>query len=162
MTGLVRKYNNFSLLDITMWLILVIVLVFLYLIKDAIIDLLGFNPVEVEDTEVIDSNFVPASLQKYNGTDSKKIFIAVKGNVYDVTQGASFYGPNGPYGNFAGRDASRGLALNSFDPAVLTPINEPIDDLEGLTTSELESLTGWEELFESKYPIVGKLSNPKN
>ena len=32
-----------------------------------------------------------------------------------MTAGRSFYGPDGMYGNFAGRDASRGMAKQSFD-----------------------------------------------
>jgi membrane-associated progesterone receptor component len=35
--------------------------------------------------------------------------------VFDVSAGANFYGPEGMYGNFAGRDASRGMAKQSFD-----------------------------------------------
>ena len=34
------------------------------------------------------------------------------------------------------RDASRGLAKNSFDPDILTDINEPIDTLTDLTAVE--------------------------
>lgn len=140
-----------------MWVIVAIVLVFIYLIKDTISDLIGINPIDKVEEEVIESDFTPVTLQKYNGKDSAKIFIAVRGNVYDVTQGKLFYGPEGPYANFAGRDASRGLALNSFDPSCLTPVTEPIDDLQGLTKEELDSLNSWEELFENKYPVVGTL-----
>lgn len=104
---------------------------------------------------IVEGKFTPLTLNKFNGTDDPKILIAVKGKVFDVTNGASFYGPGGPYENFAGRDASRGLAKNSFDLECLTPINEKIDTLSNLTKDEIESLDGWEEHFLNKYPVVG-------
>lgn len=64
---------------------------------------------------VVAGNFFPRTLSKFNGHDDEKIFIAIRGKVYDCTRGRQFYGPSGPYTNFAGHDASRGLALNSFD-----------------------------------------------
>lgn len=64
---------------------------------------------------VVEGEFTPRKLSVFNGHDDEKIFIAVKGNVFDVTAGRQFYGPSGPYSNFAGHDASRGLALNSFE-----------------------------------------------
>ncbi|KAI9598255.1 hypothetical protein BDF19DRAFT_431831 [Syncephalis fuscata] len=66
--------------------------------------------------------------------------------VYDVTPGRNFYGPEGPYGNFAGHDASRGLAKGSFDLEMITPLDQPIDSLENLTTDEWEALNDWEGL----------------
>lgn len=74
-----------------------------------------------------------------------------------MTSGASFYGPGGPYANFAGRDASRGLAKNSFDVEMLTPIDQPIDKLEDLSAEERGSLADWRGHFEGKYLLVGKL-----
>lgn len=50
----------------------------------------------------------------------------------------------GPYANFAGHDASRGLAKNSFDADMLTDPHEPIDKLEDLAADEWESLREWE------------------
>lgn len=81
----------------------------------------------------------------------------MQGRVFDVTAGASFYGPGGPYSNFAGRDASRGLAKNSFDEDMLTDLDKPIDKLEGLNEEELGALAGWASHFEGKYLLVGRL-----
>lgn len=106
---------------------------------------------------IVQGKFTPRSLSRYNGHDDPKIFIAVKGTVFDVTAGRQFYGPSGPYSNFAGHDASRGLALNSFDFDVIKEFHEPIDTLEGLNKEEQEALDGWEEHFKKKYPVVGQL-----
>jgi hypothetical protein len=60
----------------------------------------------------------------------------------------------GMYGNFAGRDASRGMAKQSFDegahacnmnscldspttPEMLTPLDQPLDKLEDLKPDEM-------------------------
>ncbi|RLV95463.1 Damage response protein 1 [Spathaspora sp. JA1] len=112
---------------------------------------------ETQESSVVEGKFTPKTLAKYNGIEDNKVFIAVKNIVYDVTMGKSFYGPGGPYENFAGRDASRGLAKNSFDLEMLTNLDDPIDKLADLNKEELESLNHWEELFESKYKIVGEL-----
>ena len=44
---------------------------------------------------------------------------------------------DGPYGNFAGRDASRGMAKQSFDEDMLTPLDQPLDKLDGFTMDEM-------------------------
>ena len=78
--------------------------------------------------------------------------------MYDVSPGRQFYGPGGPYANFAGRDASRGLACGSFDEDMLTEnLHGPLDDLNDLGDEELEALRGWEEMFRGKYVEVGRL-----
>jgi membrane-associated progesterone receptor component len=86
------------------------------------------------------------------------VYLAVRRKVFDVTPGKNFYGPGGPYENFAGRDASRGLACGSFDEEMLTKdLEGPLDSLEGLGEEELEALRGWEERFTEKYLVVGRL-----
>ncbi|EGW34264.1 uncharacterized protein SPAPADRAFT_59685 [Spathaspora passalidarum NRRL Y-27907] len=135
-----------------------ILLIILYLARSFYKDHVE-NPIDAtpEESTVVEGNFTPKTLAKYNGKDDPKVFLAVKRVVYDVTMGKSFYGPGGPYENFAGRDASRGLAKNSFDLEMLTPLDQPIDKLGDLNKEELESLANWEDLFENKYKVVGKL-----
>lgn len=141
---------------------ILIFLVVAYFIKSIISDVTS-TPLVAHSTEPpVQTKFVPKTLTKYNGSSDPKVFIGIRGIVYDVTNGKSFYGPGGPYENFAGRDASRGLALNSFDPSVLTPVDQPLDKLEDLTAEEKESLDNWESHFDAKYTVVGTLHNPED
>lgn len=119
--------------------------------------------------------YTPKTLEPFNGEEGKRILLAINGVVYDVTAGRNFYGPRasslggvpttsahslsviaeGMYANFAGRDASRGMAKQSFDlgmcmlpeepyrlftwmlPDMLTPIDQPLDKLDNLTPEEM-------------------------
>ncbi|KAL8041155.1 hypothetical protein ABFS82_10G145600 [Erythranthe guttata] len=91
-------------------------------------------------------------LRAYDGSDpNKPLLMAIKGQIYDVSRSRMFYGPGGPYALFAGRDASRALALMSFEPTDLT------GNVEGLSESELEVLQDWEYKFMEKYVKVGQL-----
>ncbi|QUC15875.1 uncharacterized protein UV8b_00116 [Ustilaginoidea virens] len=102
--------------------------------------------------------YTPRTLLPFSGEDGGPIYFAVRGRVFDVSNGRSFYGPGGPYANFAGRDASRGLACHSFDADMLTEdLDGPLDALDDLGPSEMEALEGWEETFLGKYDLVGKL-----
>ncbi len=86
------------------------------------------------------------------------VYLAVRGHVFDVSPGRNFYGPGGPYENFAGRDASRGLACGSFDEQMLTKdLNGPLDGLNDLGEEEMQALQDWEDKFSEKYLVVGKL-----
>ncbi|KAI9159940.1 hypothetical protein LWI28_003548 [Acer negundo] len=91
-------------------------------------------------------------LKQYDGSDSKKpLLMAIKGQIYDVSQSRMFYGPGGPYALFAGKDASRALAKMSFEDKDLT------GDTSGLGPSESETLQDWEYKFMSKYVKVGSI-----
>ncbi|CDP05219.1 unnamed protein product [Coffea canephora] len=89
-------------------------------------------------------------LKQYDGADPKKpLLMAIKAQIYDVSQSRVFYGPGGPYHLFAGKDASRALAKMSFDEKDLT------GDISDLGVFELEALQDWEYKFMSKYVKVG-------
>ncbi|KAL3645857.1 Bifunctional protein GlmU [Castilleja foliolosa] len=92
-------------------------------------------------------------LKNYDGTDpSKPIYVAIRGQIYDVSTGKSFYGPGGDYCVFAGKDASRALAKMSKDERDVVP------NLDGVTEKEIGVLDDWEKKFQAKYPIVGTVS----
>jgi membrane-associated progesterone receptor component len=99
--------------------------------------------------------FTPRTLLPNNGTNDKPVYLAVKGKVYDVTPGRNFYGPGGPYENFAGRDATRGLAFQSFDEEMLTKdLDGPLDKCDDLSADQVENLNGWVERFDEKVSLL--------
>ncbi|KAJ1819092.1 Dihydrodipicolinate synthase [Coemansia sp. RSA 2675] len=103
-------------------------------------------------------DFTPQELAECDGHDEgTPLHIAVRRVVYDVSKARGFYGPGGPYANFAGRDASRGLALGAFDTSILTDLDDPIDTLEDLDKAENEALDEWATFFAGKYVPVGRL-----
>ncbi|KAI3731310.1 hypothetical protein L1987_62498 [Smallanthus sonchifolius] len=95
-------------------------------------------------------------LSTYDGNDPQKpLLMAIKSQIYDVSQSRMFYGPGGPYALFAGKDASRALAKMSFEEKDLN------GDLTGLGAFELDALQDWEYKFMSKYVKVGTIKKPE-
>eukprot|EP00056_Hartaetosiga_gracilis_P012603 m.201326 g.201326 ORF g.201326 m.201326 type:complete len:178 (+) comp13715_c0_seq35:821-1354(+) len=128
--------------------------------------LFGFDrrlPTALEPLDLPLRDFTLEELKKYDGTNvipehrnGKAIYIAVDNVVFDMTTGATFYGPGGPYAGFAGRDASRGLATMEIGSGA-----DVWDDCEDLSQEQRNILQDWKEKFSHKYPIRGKLVKTK-
>ncbi|GMS90713.1 hypothetical protein PENTCL1PPCAC_12888, partial [Pristionchus entomophagus] len=101
-----------------------------------------------------------SELRKYDGVQDEHILFGLNGTIYDVSRGRSFYGPGGPYGTLAGRDATR--ALGTMDAKA---VRDEWDDCADLVLlfclsqkpDERESADEWESSFKFKYPTVGKV-----
>ena len=126
------------------------------------------GPARIEVHEVFLSTDIAADndalwtlekLSKYRGEAGMPIYIALDGNIYDVSQSQGFYGPGGGYHVFAGRDATRGLAKGLLEEKdVLTNPGDKSD----FSAMEHMKLDDWVDRYNSKYPIVGKLGGAPN
>lgn len=105
-------------------------------------------------------NFTLEQLKFFDGkkddrNDDKEVYLSLDGIVFDVSKGRDFYGPGGPYENFAGHECGVALAKMSFDI-------EHLDDLKGCSNlgfGEKTELDNWISKFRDfrGYPIKGKL-----
>lgn len=70
-----------------------------------------------------------------------------------MTEGRQFYGPEGGYHIFAGRDGSRAFITGCFNE------KGAIGDLRGLPESKIDSLKKWRDFYHDHetYKYVGKL-----
>lgn len=106
-------------------------------------------------------------LAKYDGMNQERptgahsryardpIYLGALDKVFDVSfGGVPMYGKDGPYQRFAGKDASRALALMSFDPK-----DAESADISDLDDKKVKVLRDWVKTFEEKkgYPVVGRL-----
>uniref|UniRef100_A0A7S2I8G2 Cytochrome b5 heme-binding domain-containing protein n=1 Tax=Helicotheca tamesis TaxID=374047 RepID=A0A7S2I8G2_9STRA len=126
--------------------------------------LLGMDDpiIKTLDDEAAEEQMVSLTLDElsyYDGEEDEDsgedtpIYLAIKGRVYDVSAGGSFYGPEGQYHDFVGKDATRAFATGCLKEECIT------SDMDGLNEKELKEIDRWIELYEThdKYKFVGKL-----
>ena len=95
--------------------------------------------------------FTKEDLAVFDGNQRPEVYVSVKGVVYEVAP--QHYGPGQSYHVFAGKDISRCLALSIVGSG---PSNK--DWTIGITPEQLKTLDGWNDMFKSKYPVVGWLA----
>ena len=96
------------------------------------------TPAKPKEESYQEKIFTREELKKYDGSEgSPGIYLAMLGQVFDVSKAPQFYGPEGGYGFFAGRDASRAFVTGDFDEEGL------IDDVAGLSSSDYIGLDEW-------------------
>ncbi|KAI0451805.1 hypothetical protein F5B21DRAFT_485655 [Xylaria acuta] len=132
----------------------------------------------------------PAELATYDGKDeTKPLYLAINGTIYDVSSNRRTYGPDGSYRYFTGVDAARSYVTGCFaedrtaDMRGVEDMYLPLDDpevdshwspeeLAALKEKELaearqrvhDGLLHWVRFFENspKYNKVGYVKRPKN
>jgi membrane-associated progesterone receptor component len=91
-------------------------------------------------------------LKQYNGEDGNPLYIAIKGDIFDVGNKNAFYAKGGSYHLIAGQDGSRVLATMKLEKSY---IEDP--SVDGLSEKETAVLNDWHKKFSSKYKIIAKL-----
>jgi len=99
--------------------------------------------------------FSEDGLAKYDGTDpDMPIFLAIDGEVFDVSKGRHTYGPGGSYNFFAGKDAARAFGTGCFKTHLT-------HDLRGLTEQEMAGVEHWKGFFANHkvYRKIGRVNH---
>lgn len=91
-----------------------------------------------------------AEVSSMDGSDpDRPILVVISGKVFNVSAGAQYYGKDGPYNIFAGRDATWLLAKGELELGSAEEMRKP------LTEAEQRELAGWWEHFSYKYDLLG-------
>ncbi|CEP09121.1 hypothetical protein [Parasitella parasitica] len=99
-----------------------------------------------------DKTFTASELARYNGDPSLPIYVAIKGDVFDVSSKREVYGVIGKgYNVFTGKDSSKALGKSSLKE------EDCVADYKDLTKKEMETLEQWYAFFSKRYNIVGKV-----
>ena len=92
-------------------------------------------------------------LLDYDGFDDGPLYVGIKGRVYDVTANQHFYGEDGKYHLFVGKDSTHAFATGCLDdtPECVNP------SMEGLSEADHKEIDRWVELYETHdmYKFVG-------
>nr|GAT46230.1 sterol metabolism-related protein [Mycena chlorophos] len=98
--------------------------------------------------------FSERALSEYTGEYGKVTYLAIDGDVYDVSKGKA-YQPGGSYHFMAGIDAARAFGTGCFE-------THRTHDLRGLSYKEWEGVQHWKQFFANhkEYRKVGKVSHP--
>jgi predicted heme/steroid binding protein len=98
--------------------------------------------------------FSPENLTIYNGELHPRIYLAFLGEVWDVTLGERFYGKEGGYHFFSGKDASRAYVTGQFNEDGLN------DDVTDFDIDQIGGLLNWYDFYHNheEYFKVGTVT----
>ena len=101
-------------------------------------------------------DYTMGEIAAFDGSDpDRPIVIAVRGDVFNVSAGAGYYGRDGPYNIFAGKDATWLLAKGELELGTPEAMAKP------LTNMEEQELDGWYNHFLFKYERIGRVATPE-
>ena len=83
---------------------------------------------------------------------TRTLWLAILGDVFDVSTGSNHYGRGKSYAHFIGRDASRAFATGDSE-------GDLTDDLSGLSWEDLQGIAQWHGFYVSHetYTQVGRV-----
>jgi membrane-associated progesterone receptor component len=117
------------------------------------------NTPKIENEKIPEENkkieeikvFTKEELSNYDGIKESKIYISLKGKIYDVTEKKEMYSKGGELEKYAGKDVTYSLAKNILE---CEDVEYKIEDFN---EKETKAMNGWENYYQGKYKIVGIL-----
>lgn len=92
-------------------------------------------------------------LAVHDGKQNDALWLSILGEVYDVTAGKEYYGENGPYSVFVGKDGSVPFVTGAFTE------EEAAKPLSVLEPQQMYGIENWRSFYETeeKYKYIGVL-----
>lgn len=90
------------------------------------------------------------TLHQYHCNNPERRLLSLFGTVYDVTSSDASYGADGAYKEYAGHDMTLALAMHKTDEKWL-------DKFVKMQEKWIKTAKGWQDFFDAKYPVAGKL-----
>lgn len=128
------------------------------------------NQIDINNSELLllgDSLpvYTREELYEYGNGDKGTILLSIFGRIYDVTSGEKFYGKDGKYHLFAGRDVTRALSTGCLEEKCLGPVTSgtPSDDFR-LNEKAVKEGKKWLAFFQThdSYSHIGFLKDGDN
>ena len=96
-----------------------------------------------------------AELATFDGRDGGPIYLAVDGDVYDVSATRELYAPGKSYSFFSGKDGARAYVTGCF-------ATDLTHDLRGIEPERLREIDAWKLFYNThhKYYRVGRVVHP--
>jgi len=96
--------------------------------------------------------FTMEELKRHDGSNPDlPLYLAIIGEVFDVTKGKQHYGPGAGYSFFSGTDGTRAFVTGEFNETGLIP------SVEGLPVNQVNDIQGWRDFYHKDYTFMGKL-----
>lgn len=117
------------------------------------------QPTTAPTHEPKDDPFTASQLADYDGSKpDKPVYVAIKGNIFDVTPKREMYEPGKGYHIFAGKDGSRGLGMSSLKPEDAVPDYSTLDDKQAKVLDDWVRLSVHAEHYLC--PDAGPIAQP--
>jgi predicted heme/steroid binding protein len=111
--------------------------------------------------QLFPKRLTPAELAFFDGSEpGRPIYLAIGGEIFDVSAAPEHYKKDGGYGGFSGRDATKAF----FDLCFSDECLKTAHCTNLLSANELRELDTWADFYrkEPKYPFVGYVKYPSN
>jgi hypothetical protein len=90
------------------------------------------------------------TLNLYHCLNPDRRCLSLFGKVYDVTSGVTSYGPDGAYKEYAGHDFTLSIGAHVTG-------DKWLDRFVKLDNKMTKGAKQWEEYYDEKYPVCGRL-----
>lgn len=121
-----------------------------------VVHLLDEEAVKAGEKVVVDESLLVTlttqELGFYDGSNAAlPILVCIDDLVFDVSEASEKYGRSKGYSSFAGKVATRAMALSSLEASDMT------NDLSDLGEAQIAVKNKWRSFFLHKYPVVAKI-----